>query len=139
MTQRNETTTAALLAVVREPRVVRGGVGGCGLGTYGQPFADVSGVKPAGRVQRLGRPLRVFEVSLEHVRPLHTDLRGRLGKREKGSKDVCDAVKASRSHNNKDSALVVPHLSLSLGGKVVLLRNIHQFDEVARQRGPHVT
>jgi len=42
--------------------------------TYRQPFADVAGVKPAVRVQRLGRPLRVFEVALEHVGALHTNL-----------------------------------------------------------------
>lgn len=54
--------------------------------TYRQPFADVSGVKPAVCVQRLGRPLRVFEVALEHVWSLHTNLDGRLEKSGKGSR-----------------------------------------------------
>lgn len=31
------------------------------------------------------------------------------------------------------------HLSLSLRGKVVLLRNVHQLDKVTWQRRPHMT
>lgn len=43
---------------------------------YGQPSANVSGVKPAVSVQRLGRPLWVFEVALKHIWSLHTHLDG---------------------------------------------------------------
>lgn len=36
-------------------------------------------------------------------------------------------------------AVYAAHLSLSLWGEVVLLRNIHQSDEITWQRGPDVT
>lgn len=50
-----------------------------GAGTaaaYRQPFADVSGVKPAVCIQRLRRPLRVLEVALEDIWTFDADLVG---------------------------------------------------------------
>lgn len=44
---------------------------------YRQPFANISRVEPAVRVQRLGSPLWILKVALKHVRSLHTHLDGR--------------------------------------------------------------
>lgn len=41
---------------------------------YRQPFANISSVKPALSVQRLGSPLWVFKVALKHVWALYTHL-----------------------------------------------------------------
>lgn len=44
---------------------------------YGQPFANISSVKPAVCVQRLGSPFWIFKVALKDVWSLHAHLNGR--------------------------------------------------------------
>lgn len=102
--------------------------------THRKPFSNVSSVNPALCVDSLGGLRWVLQIALEHVGTLHTHL-----KTNKIHSYELHFICVYMKMNNKKNIVFVFHLSLSVYGQIVHLRDVHQFDWVTGQRSSHVT